>query len=615
VHWAPSGRAGRTEWLRSLGGALVCLLAVAACSASAPGTSGKVTISPAVTSASGADISPAATGRVLSAALPPSGILAAGATGGVDRGLAHRAPACATSRPPGWVAAENARAGTPERAGAEDGDAVLGYFDRGSVGCGDRVGVHLGVAPGQAARRVWLAAYRIGWYGGAGARLAWRSPTLWVTARAVPSGMSAPHLVTPSWPTSLSVSVDAGWLPGFYLVVPQDAAAGGGPAGPAVPLVVRDDGGIEPILFKASTLTWNAYNDWGGWSLYHGPNGSHVEAVADRARVVALHRPLTGSGYRQLNLMDLPVVRLAEQLSTSRRIDVAYTTDVDVDRDPAQLLHHAEVVSGGHSEYWTASMYDGLQAAAAAGTNLVFLGANNLWWHTRLEGGGAATGAAPASSGAAEPDREVVYRLLSDDPAARIDPQAATVQWQIAPLFRDPAALLGQSHAAIGVDGSLQLLDAPGWFTAGTGLRAGAILPEAVGNEADGFNPRGHNPANTQIFAAALLTGGHGPVLVSTSYSTQLSGAAVFAAGSTDWACAPIGTCADKTIPAGTGRLVAALTRNVLLALSTPKAGLTHPARATPVMNATTHAPHLAPAAIGSYGGADGDGNANRTGQ
>ncbi|HEX2810857.1 MAG TPA: N,N-dimethylformamidase beta subunit family domain-containing protein, partial [Kineosporiaceae bacterium] len=478
------------------------------------------------------------------------------------------------------MAAENARAGTSQHAGSEDGDAVLGYLDRSSAGCGERIGIHLAVAPGQASRRVWLAAYRIGWYGGKGARLAWRSPTLWVAARAVPSGAAPPHLVTPAWPTSLSMTMDAGWLPGFYLIIPQDAA-GAGPAGPAVPLVVRDDGGIEPILVKASTLTWNAYNDWGGWSLYHGPNGSHAEAVADRARVVALHRPLTGSGYRQMKLMDLPVVRLAEQLSASRRIDVAYTTDVDVHRDPAQLTHHAEVVSGGHSEYWTTSMYDGLQAAVAAGVNLVFLGANNLWWHTRLEGGG------PAAGRAGRPDRQVVYRLLAEDPAARIDPLAATVQWQIAPLFRDPAALLGQSHAAINVDGGLQLLDPPAWFTAGTGLRAGAVLKEAIGNEADGFNPRGHNPAHTQILAAALLTGAHGPVLVSTSYSTQPSGAAVFAAGSTDWACAPTGTCADKTIPASTGRLIGALTSNVLLALSTPRAGLTHPAHATPLMNAT----------------------------
>jgi hypothetical protein len=510
------------------------------------------------------------------------------------------AGACSTTRVPGWVAKENSRPGAVAQPGPQDDSAVLGYLDRGSVACGGQVAVHLGVAPYAGPTRIWLAAYRIGWYGGLGARLAWRSPTVPVIAQQIPSGVVLPHLVTPAWPVSLNVNVDSSWLPGFYLLIPQDAS-GTGPAGPAIPLVVRDDGGNEPILFKASTLTWNAYNDWGGWSLYHGPIVDGTASAADRARVVALHRPLIDSGYQQMTLMDLPVIRLAEQLATYRSLDVAYTTDVDVDSDPAQLLHHAEIVSGGHCEYATTGMYDGLQAAAAAGVNLVFLGANNLWWHARLEGGTTGAGAT------GEPAREVVYRVLAEDPLARTDPSAATVQWQAVPLSRDPAALLGQSHAGIGVHGSFQLLDAPTWYTAGTGLGPGAVIPGAIGNEADGFNPRGNNPAHTQVFAVGMLRGTKGPVLVSTSYSTQPSGAAVFAAGSTDWACAPTGMCADAIVPAATARLVAALTRNVLLALSTPRAGLTHPADPTPQINATTHAPHLNPQAVGSYGGAEPD--------
>jgi hypothetical protein len=594
-------------WLPTLAAGVVCLVGVAACSGSAPVASGRVTVAAGSgTALAVVGSSPAASGRELSALPAGAGAGSARSNGAADRGSGNRvtsdrATSCGGSWSSGWVAAENARAGTPALAGGSDGAGVLGYLDRGSIGCGQRVGVHLGLGPALGTRRVRLAGYRIGWYGGAGARLVWRSPVVWVTARALPSGLAAPHLVTPAWPASFTLSVGPGWVPGFYLLIPQDAA-GGGPVGPAVPLVVRDDGGTAPILVKASTLTWNAYNDWGGWSLYHGPNGTHAQAVADRARVVAVHRPLTGSGYRQMTLMDLPVVRLAEHLATARHLDVAYTTDLDVDRDPGQLTHHAEIVSGGHSEYWTTAMYNGLQAAAAAGVNLVFLGANNLWWHTRLEG---ATAGAAGSGG--EPDRQVVYRLLADDPAARTDPQAATVQWQIAPLHRDPAALLGQSHAAINVDSGLQLLDPPAWFTAGTGLHSGAVLAEAIGNEADGYNPSGHNPATTQILAAALLTGNHGPVLVTTSYSTQPSGAAVFAAGSTDWACAPTGTCLDKTIPAATAHLIATLTRNVLLALSTPRAGLTHPTTPTPPINATTHAPHLDPAAIGTYDGPDTD--------
>ena len=508
---------------------------------------------------------------------------------------------CASGRPAGWTAAENRLPGVAVNARVGSVAEVLGYLDRGSAVCGDQVGVHLGISAAHAPRTVQVAAYRIGWYSGSGARLVWRSPAVTVRRQGTPSGAVAPHLVTPAWPVSLTLSVDEGWPPGFYLLVPQEVH-GGGPAGPGVPLVVRDDAGSEPILFKASTLTWNAYNEWGGWSLYRGPGGTHAQALADRARVVAVHRPLTGSGYEQMELMDLPVVRSAEQVGTRRGIDVAYTTDVAVDADPGQLLHHGEIVSGGHSEYWTTSMYDGLLQALAGGVNAVFLGANNLWWHTRLE-----AGTAPG-----EPDREVVYRTAAEDPVTASNPSEATVQWQAAPVRRDPAAVLGQSHAGIGVDGGLQLLNPPAWYTAGTGLGTGALLPDAVGNEADGFNPRGHNPAHTQVFAVGVLNGPNGAFLVTNSYSTQPSGAAVFAAGTTDWACAPTGTCGTHTIPAGTARVVSTLTQNVLVALASPRAGLTHPATLTRTIAAAALI-RLPPQATGSYGGADTDESAHRT--
>src|SRR5581483_800549 len=52
--------------------------------------------------------------------------------------------------------------------------------------------------------------------------------------------------------------------------------------------------------------------------------------------------------------------------------DTAYTTDVDVDADPAQLVGHRLVVVPGHSEYWTKAMRDGFEAARGLGVNLAF---------------------------------------------------------------------------------------------------------------------------------------------------------------------------------------------------------------------------------------------------
>ena len=81
----------------------------------------------------------------------------------------------------------------------------------------------------------------------------------------------------------------------------------------------------------------------------------------------------------------------------------------------------------------------------------------------------------------------------------------------------------------------------------------------------------------------------------------------VFAAGTTDWACAPTGRCADLSVPPAVAGEVGTLTADVLVALDRPRAGLTHPATATVALTPHGLAAALAPAARGTYGGADTD--------
>jgi len=563
---------------RSVGGVVASVLA-GLCALLYPGE-GTVSLAVAGTTGGAPAARPAAVARPV--VTPPED--AAPAPGLSD------GPACPASRDPGWLGAENRRPGDRLAlpAGKVTAASVVGYADRSSAACGELVTLQL-AGPASAVR---LVAYRIGDYHGTGARVVWRSAPVQVAPQAMPSGEAFPHLVEPQWPLATTVAVDGTWTPGFYLIVPVGAtgARAGRVLGPAIPLTVRDDASIAPVLFKASTLTWQAYGEWGGWSLYHGPRGSGAVAAAARARVVSLQRPLVGAGYAQMQYMDLPVVRQLERIG----LDVAYTTDEDVDERPDSLQGHAEIVTGGHGEYWTRPMYDGLLRAASAGVNLVFLGANNLWWQARLE----------RSPVASRPDRMAVYRSVAEDPVSRTDPLLTTTLWGPAPHFRDPAAVLGESHAAIGVHGGLQVMDAPAWFLAGSGLTGGSVLPGSVGNEAAGYNVRGQNPATTQVLLAGVLRGARGPAVVSADYSTRPSGAAVFAAGTTDWACVPAGECFDVTPPAATVTAVGILTRNVVLTFAHPRAGLAHPSSPVVPFVAAQLMPRLAPAAIGSYGAA-----------
>jgi len=574
---------GRPAVLTALLTGLIAALALLTACSNGPGPVPSATAPPRKASAHlPVPVSPAAAWRPDGAGALPA-----------DVSAPPPAPCAQVVRPDGWVRLEDAQSGaagfdlqSEDRAGR-----VLGYADRRSATCGQTVAVSLSGPRGV----VRLEAYRVGAYRGSWARLVWRSGDVPVTPRPMPPLQPRTNLREANWPVSVTVPVGPQWPPGLYLLVARGAD---GLAGPAIPLVVRDDAAREQVLFAASTLTWQAYNDWGGYSLYRGPSGTASKRYLTRARVVSYRRPLAGSGYQQFRLMDLTVVRQLEQIAAASGLDVAYTTDVDLDQQPSQLLRHAELVLGGHSEYWTRRGYDALAAARNSGVNLAFLGANNLWWHARLD----------AAPGAVQPDREIVNRVAEGDPTPVSGPTDLTLLWSQWPEHRDAAAMLGQSHAAINVHGGYQLLGAPAWILAGTGLvagtpdRPGSTLPLAVGNEADGYNALGANPRDLTLVAVGVLRGASGPVTVSAGYYVAPSGAGVFAAGTTDWSCGLFGPCADQQVPEATAAALRGITTNVVTAFSRPRAGFTHPSVPGVCPPPAVLQDRLEPAALGTYG-------------
>ena len=85
-----------------------------------------------------------------------------------------------------------------------------------------------------------------------------------------------------AWSPSFEVAIDESWTPGMYLFR-IDSDDGGSTY---VPLVVLDDRPAE-VLVISSITTWQAYNEWGGASLYYGPDGR----AESRAKVVSFDRP------------------------------------------------------------------------------------------------------------------------------------------------------------------------------------------------------------------------------------------------------------------------------------------------------------------------------------
>lgn len=222
-------------------------------------------------------------------------------------------------------------------------------------------------------------------------------------------------------------------------------------------------------MIVSADTTWQAYNAYGGYSLYHGPDG----ATASRARVVSFDRPYgteTGQGASEYMENMHPLVSLAEKLG----LPVDYVSDIDLDRDPHLLNGARAVVLTGHDEYWSAAMRQALLDARTHGTNLAFMGANSGYRHIRLQ---------PSSSG---PDRlEVCYKNPAEDPVTAANPSQATGQWRNPPDPRPESALTGAFYQSNPVKADLVVVDPHSWLLAGTGTHAGSVLPGLVAPEYD----------------------------------------------------------------------------------------------------------------------------------
>jgi hypothetical protein len=257
--------------------------------------------------------------------------------------------------------------------------------------------------------------------------------------------------------------------------------------------------------------TWQAYNDWGGKSLYNFNSRGGVAATK-----VSFNRPLLDVN-EPVFAWEYPVVRLLERSG----YDVSYAADLDVDRDPAQLMRHRLVMSIGHDEYWTHAMRDGFDAARDAGRNLIFMGADVADWQVRYERGGRVL---------------VGYKLVADPIA---DPQLKTTLFRNLSPPRPQCRLLGIQYqggleqSGVSKRGYTVAPTAAGdpWL-AGTGLRPGMSLPETVGYEWDQVTPNCLSPAPTVLFHY------DGPGPADAVRYTAPSGARVFSAGSLQFAWA-----------------------------------------------------------------------------
>ncbi|MFI8239497.1 N,N-dimethylformamidase beta subunit family domain-containing protein [Streptomyces sp. NPDC085866] len=398
-------------------------------------------------------------------------------------------------------------------------DAVTGYTDQVSVAPGQECGLHVSTT----AASFRVSAFRVGWYGGRHARLIWASPRIPGRAQPPPRLLPATRTVRADWPTALSMDT-TGWPEGAYLLR-LEADTG---HQRHIPLIVRSAEGAGRTVLLHAPATWQAYNRWGGYSLYAGSSG----AYATRSLAVSFDRPYEGNGAEKFLVYEWALVVLAERL----RIPLAYTTGLDVHRDPSVLHGAHSVVCLGHDEYWTPEQRASVTRARDAGTNAAFLGANTCFRRVRLEDGERAG------------DRTVVCYKTSyrADPCYASDPALVTTDYRSPPAADPESSLTGVLYEGYPVDAPYVVHAADHWLYDGTGVRPGDAFAHLVGVEYDRVTPVSLAPVPLEITAHSPVVCAGRPSHSDSAYYTAPSGAGVFATGTMRWV---------EGLLAGTGEL------------------------------------------------------------
>jgi hypothetical protein len=474
---------------------------------------------------------------------------------------APRAPSAHIPRPAGapasWVTLENRRPGSRgwRIARPSQPHAIEGFADHVSAARGDTVTLYVStVAPS-----FRVEAWRMGWYGGTGGRLLWRSGSLRGRRQAHPVRDPDTNLVEARWRPSLRLSVAADWPPGDYLL--KLVAPGAGAS--YVPLTVRDDTATAALVVLNAVTTWQAYNAWGGRNLYWGP----AMDFDLRSRVVSFDRPY-GAGLGAADFLgnELPLVWLVERSG----LNVTYWTDVDLHRHPERLAAQRALLSLGHDEYWSTRMRRGVEQARDQGVNLAFLGANAIFRHIRL-----------AASRLGQDRREINYKPAGAraDPVWRSDKQEVTTDWREPPLNQPESAVLGEQYECNPARADGIVADPGSWLLAGTGLARGAHLPDLVGPEYDRVAPDTPTPATVRlVLHSPLRCRGHRS-FSDLTYYTATSGAGVVDTGTSSWICQLAAACGQGRSNPAARVAVQRITLNLLRAFALGPAGLAHPAR------------------------------------
>jgi len=240
------------------------------------------------------------------------------------------------------ISLENAQTGDAnwDLAGNAGDPTIQGFATNISVNQGETVTFKVNT-PSNSYR---LEIYRLGYYGGLGARkvaTVFPSVTLPQTQPACFTDNGTGLVDCGNWAASASWA-STGAVSGIYVAKLVRIDTGGASH---IVFVVRDDARKADVIVQTSDTTWQAYNRYGGTSLYCAPLGTgatnagtaYAGSCPNRATKVSYNRPFDTRALDARSFLfsaEYPMVRWLE----ANGYNMKYWAGVDTDRRGADLV-------------------------------------------------------------------------------------------------------------------------------------------------------------------------------------------------------------------------------------------------------------------------------------
>ena len=314
------------------------------------------------------------------------------------------------------------------------------------------------------------------------------------------------------WPVAVTIPTDANWPSGMYLV--RLHRAGERHADPSTAWFVLRARRPAPsgCILVLATNTWNAYNDFGGRSLYTGATAVSFERPLTNGMLEKPTEPgerLVDGGREYIEYTARHALNtwhgMAGWAGQERRfanwaaragVELDFATNRDLEDDPDLLDGYRLFLSVGHDEYWSWAMRDTVEHFVASGGNAAFFSGNTCYWQVRTARGRMTC---------------FKHRFL-EDPLYGVDNARLTTMWSDPLVSRPENELTGVSFTRGGYHrifrsvprgaGGYEVHRPDHWLLDGTDLRRGDLLGServVVGYECDGcdFTSRNGLPAPT----------------------------------------------------------------------------------------------------------------------